>query len=83
MVIFSYMEEFKIKSPILPIILGSNEKADAFSKYLLDNNFVAYPIKYPTVKKDTARVRIVLNASLSIEDIQRLKEVINNYGIIL
>ena len=51
------------KSHIFSIILGSPEKCDDFAKQMLKNNILVSVIKYPTVPKNTDRIRIAINNS--------------------
>lgn len=59
-------------SAIIPIILGNEAKAlDAAAKLREQNIFVP-AIRYPTVARGAARLRITLSASHSSDDIARL-----------
>ena len=49
-------------SAILPIIFGENEDALAASESLAEKGFLAPAIRYPTVPRGTARLRITLSA---------------------
>jgi glycine C-acetyltransferase len=49
-------------SQIIPIIVGKEVQALEFSKELLEEGVFAQAIRYPTVKKGHARLRISLNA---------------------
>ena len=53
-----------------PVILGENEAALQASKSLLDGGFLVPAIRYPTVPKNTARLRITLSAAHSSEQIE-------------
>lgn len=57
------------ESYIVPLILGENERAVNFSDKLIENGFYILPIRYPTVAKNTARLRISLNSGMDKEDI--------------
>ncbi len=50
-------------SPIVPKILGTNEAALAASDSLAAQGFLIPAIRFPTVPKDTARLRITLSAA--------------------
>jgi len=50
-------------SPIIPIILGANQAALSASKALEEAGFLVPAIRYPTVPRDTARLRISLSAA--------------------
>jgi 8-amino-7-oxononanoate synthase len=65
-------QESEIQSAIVPIILGSEAKAlDAAAKLREQNIFVP-AIRYPTVARGAARLRVTLSAAHSEEDIARL-----------
>ena len=63
---------FEINSPsqIIPIIVGDEKKAMKFGKFLFDNGIFAQPIRYPTVPKNQARLRISVTAWLSGTEIE-------------
>ena len=65
-------------SPIIPIIIGENEGALAASRSLLDDGFLVPAIRFPTVPRNTARLRITLSASHSEEQIQGLAQKISS-----
>jgi 7-keto-8-aminopelargonate synthetase-like enzyme len=50
------------KSQIIPIIIGQEKKALEFSNQLLDNGIFVQAVRFPTVKKGSARLRISLTA---------------------
>ncbi len=64
-------------SYIVPIVLGENEKALSASKLLYDNGFYSLAIRYPTVAKNSARLRISLNSSIEQADLDPLFEVLS------
>lgn len=49
-------------SQIIPVIIGDEKKAVAFSAELLKNGIFAQAVRYPTVKKGSARLRVSLSA---------------------
>ena len=57
-------------SQIIPIIIGNEKKAMEFSKFLRINGIFAQAIRYPTVKKDQARIRISITGWLSNKEIE-------------
>lgn len=63
-----------INSPILPIILGPEEKALRVSRQLLEKDIFIPAIRYPTVPKGKARLRVTISALHQEEDINRLAE---------
>jgi glycine C-acetyltransferase len=60
------------KSPIIPLLIGSEKKALEISKNLLRQHFFVQAIRYPTVKRNEARLRISLNTDHSQEQIYEL-----------
>ena len=60
------------ESPIVPYILGDNARTMAKAKQLQAAGFYALPIRPPTVPANTARIRLVMNAKLTIADCEQL-----------
>ena len=61
--------DIKSKSHIIPIIVGKEKDAVSFSYYLFKNGIFAQAIRYPTVPKDQARIRMSLTAKLEKKQI--------------
>lgn len=59
-------------TPIVPILLGSNEAALAAASALEQAGFLVPAIRYPTVPRGTARLRVSLSAAHSPETIELL-----------
>ena len=57
-------------SQIIPIIIGSEKKVVEFSRFLMTKGIFAQAIRYPTVKKDQARIRISISGWLSEREIE-------------
>jgi 8-amino-7-oxononanoate synthase len=57
---------------ILPRVLGSNEAALAASAELADHGFLVPAIRFPTVPRDTARLRVSLSAAHPPEAVEAL-----------
>jgi len=51
------------ETAIIPIVIGEEEKALAVSEKLFEEGFFISAIRYPTVKKGSARLRIALMAT--------------------
>jgi len=64
---------YEINSPthIIPIIIGNEKTAIEFGKFLFNNGVFVQPIRYPTVPKNQARLRISVTAWLSSTDIEK------------
>lgn len=57
---------FRLKesgSQIIPVVIGDEKVAIDFSNLLLDNGIFVHAVRYPTVKKGSARLRISITAS--------------------
>lgn len=60
-------------SAIIPKIIGGNEEALCASRSLLESKFLVPAIRYPTVPRGTARLRITISAQHEEADIKALK----------
>ncbi len=71
---------------IIPLIIGKEKTALEFGKYLFKKGVYALPIRYPTVPKNQARIRISVTAWLTknhIENALRVFELsAKKFGII-
>ena len=61
------------KIPIIPHILGSNEATLSAANALIDAGFLVPAIRFPTVPRNTARLRISLSASHPPDAIESLR----------
>jgi 8-amino-7-oxononanoate synthase len=59
-------------SPIQPLLLGDDARALAFSRKLEERGLLVTAIRPPTVPEGSARLRITLSASHSLEDVDLL-----------
>ena len=57
-------------SQIIPIIIGNEKKVVEFSRFLMSKGIFAQAIRYPTVKKNQARIRISISGWLSEKEIE-------------
>ncbi len=73
---------YQIDSPshIIPIIIGSEKKTMEFGRYLFENGVFAQPIRFPTVVRGKARIRVSLTALLSKKDINNALIVFGSAG---
>jgi glycine C-acetyltransferase len=58
-------------TPITPIMLGEAPLAQQFSRALLDEGVFAMAIGFPTVPKGKARIRVMISAAHSQDDLDR------------
>ena len=63
--------EIKSKTHIMPIVVGDEKLAMDFGAFLMNNGIFAQPIRYPTVPKNMARLRISVTAWLTGTDIEK------------
>lgn len=56
-------------TPIVPIMVGDSGKAKRLSERLYQEGVFALPIVFPMVAKDRARIRTIMNAALTHEDL--------------
>jgi 8-amino-7-oxononanoate synthase len=61
-------------TPIVPVILGSNESALAASVALEQSGFLVPAIRFPTVPRGAARLRISLSAAHSLDTVLLLSK---------
>lgn len=61
-------------SSIFPVVMGENDAALAAADALLEQGFLAPAIRYPTVPRGTARLRITVTAAHQAVQIRRLGE---------
>jgi 8-amino-7-oxononanoate synthase len=64
------------ESAILPWILGDEARALDAARLLMDAGFLAPAIRYPTVPRRTARIRLAMSASHSSPEVEHLAEAI-------
>ena len=68
------------ESPITPVIVGESSKAKELSNKLYDEGVFALPIVFPMVARDKARIRTMMNAGLSKEDLEYTLEKFEKLG---
>ncbi len=57
------------KTPITPVIVEESSMAKDLSDRLLKDGIFALPIIFPMVARDRARIRTIMNAALTREDL--------------
>jgi glycine C-acetyltransferase len=69
------------QTPITPVILGDEALAQRFSRRLFEDQSVfAQAIAYPTVPRGTARIRVMVSAAHSEEDLDRGETAFESVG---
>jgi glycine C-acetyltransferase len=59
----------KSETPITPVMVGESGKAKKLSSRLFDQGVFALPIVYPMVAQGRARIRTIMNAALTKDDL--------------
>lgn len=62
----------KSSSPIVPVILGSNERTFCFARGLLEHGILGNAVIHPAVPRDQSRLRLCAMASHSKDDIDAI-----------
>jgi 8-amino-7-oxononanoate synthase len=68
------------ETPITPIIIGDEAKTLQFSKKLFENGLFSGPIVFPTVPKGTGRVRCMVTAGHTTEQLDRAVKICEKAG---
>lgn len=68
------------KTPITPVMLGDAKLTRSFSKRLFEEKIFAMAIGYPTVPKDKARIRVMISAVHTREDLDFALNVFERVG---
>lgn len=66
------------QSHIIPIIIGNEKTTVRLGRYLMSRGLFAQPIRYPTVAKGSARIRISVTAWLDVEEIDYTLDVLKD-----
>jgi 8-amino-7-oxononanoate synthase len=67
-----------IRSPIIPLIVGAENKAMTLASQLREGGFFIPAIRFPTVARGSARLRVTLSAAHSVKDIVQLAKALKN-----
>lgn len=59
----------KSETPITPVMVGESSVAKKLSARLFEEGLFALPIVYPMVARDKARIRTIMNAALTKQDL--------------
>lgn len=70
----------KTQTPITPVMLGEAPLAQQFSRELFEAGVFAMAIGYPTVPQGKARIRVMLSAAHSREDLEKGLEAFAHVG---
>lgn len=67
-------------TPITPVMLGEAPLAQQFSRALFENGVFAMAIGFPTVAKGKARIRVMISAAHSKDDLDKGLEIFKKVG---
>ncbi len=67
-------------TPITPVMLGEAPLAQEFSKKLFDEGLFAMSIGFPTVPRGLARIRVMISAAHSKDDLDQALEIFKEVG---
>jgi 7-keto-8-aminopelargonate synthetase-like enzyme len=67
------------QSAIIPVVVGTEERSLQLAGTLLERGFLIPAIRYPSVARGSARIRIALSAVHFSEQIEALASVINGW----
>src|SRR5512136_1479170 len=67
-------------TPITPVMLGEAPLAQQFSRQLFEHGVFAMAIGFPTVPKGKARIRVMVSASHSREDLDKGLDIFSRVG---
>jgi glycine C-acetyltransferase/8-amino-7-oxononanoate synthase len=65
-----------VRSAIVPIIVGDEAQAMSLSAALADKGFLVPGVRFPTVPRGSARLRVTLSAAHQIDEVVSLREAI-------
>ena len=68
------------QTPIVPVMFGDAQLAQQFSRRLFEEGVFAMAIRFPTVPRGKARIRVMNSAAHSEEDIQLALETFGKVG---
>jgi glycine C-acetyltransferase len=68
------------ETPITPVIIGDEDRAQGFAQRLFEEGVFCPAIVFPTVGKGLARVRTIVTAAHTPEDLGRALEVFGSVG---
>ncbi|XP_073001475.1 8-amino-7-oxononanoate synthase [Typha latifolia] len=69
---FASLTQLQVTSPIISLVIGSEEAALSASRHMLKSGFHVTAIRPPTVPPNSCRLRITLSSAHSSEDIEKL-----------
>lgn len=68
------------QTPIIPLIVGESKLAKALDAKLFEEGIFTFPIVFPMVARDKARIRVQMNSDLKKEDLELALEKLEKIG---
>jgi glycine C-acetyltransferase len=68
------------ETPITPVMMGDSARAQKFSQRLFEEGVFAQPVVYPTVAIDGARIRTIVTAEHTKDQLDRCLEAFSKVG---
>jgi glycine C-acetyltransferase len=68
------------QTPIIPIIVGQSQTAKLLADKLYGKGIFVVPIVYPMVARDLARIRVQMNAKLTVEQLDTVINALEDIG---
>ena len=68
------------QTPITPVMLGDVQLARQFSKQLFEEGLFASALGFPTVPMGKARIRVMISAAHSQQDLEEALEIFSRVG---
>ncbi|MCH7968573.1 MAG: pyridoxal phosphate-dependent aminotransferase family protein [Thaumarchaeota archaeon] len=72
--------EINSQTHIIPIIIGKEKTTLDFGRYLFERGIYSQPIRFPTVPKNKARIRISITSWFSKNQIEKILDVFDSAG---
>jgi len=70
-----------VQSAIIPLIIGEEDKAMAASQWLREKGFLVSAIRYPTVSRGSARLRVTLSAAHTQDQVASLCSALSHISV--
>ena len=68
------------QTPITPVMLGDVQLASEFSRRLFDEGLFAMALGSPTVPMGKARIRVMISAAHSLQDLEEALDIFDRVG---
>ena len=68
------------QTPITPVMLGDVQLARQFSRELLEEGIFAGALGFPTVPRGKARIRVMISAAHSLDDLEQALDSFDRIG---